>query len=77
MEMDRYGRMQPTTQGTWERIGRKHYQHVTGIEVVYRHNEWCWEIVGGKYDGHRFDRLWAAQHHALLGFEDAAAMLEP
>ncbi len=57
-------RMKPQTDGLWQRVGRKHYQHVTGIEIVYRPNLWLWEIIGGKYDGHRFERLWAAQHHA-------------
>jgi hypothetical protein len=60
-------RMKPQiNDGEWARVGRKHYRHASGIEIVYRHNEWLWEIVGGRYDGHRFDRLWAAQHHATL-----------
>lgn len=57
-------RMQPTTFGTWNKIAKKHYRHESGVEVIYRHNGWLWEIVGGKNDGLRYERLWAAQHAA-------------
>ena len=70
---DRYGRLSPVTTGTWERVGRKHYRHVTGIEVVYRSNAWTWEIVGGPEDGHRYSTLTIAQASALRHFKRAAA----
>lgn len=57
-------RMKHQHNGLWQSVGRKRYQHVSGVEIVYRHNFWLWEIVGGKYDGHRYERLWAAQHAA-------------
>ncbi len=54
-------RQKPCTEGVWERVGRKHYQHVAGPEVLYRHNDWLWEIVGTASDGERFSTLSAAQ----------------
>lgn len=57
-------RNKPITEGTWNKIASKHYRHESGVEVAYRPNSWVWEIVGGKYDGLRYDRLWAAQHQA-------------
>ena len=43
-------RMKPITQGTWNRIARKHYRHESGVEVIYRPNSWNWEVVGGAND---------------------------
>jgi hypothetical protein len=60
-------RQTPITSGTWNRIARKHYQHISGIQVIYRHNAWAWEVVGGKDDGHRYGTLSVAQHAATLG----------
>lgn len=57
-------RMQPITEGTWNRVAKKHYRHESGVEVIYRHNDWVWEIIGGRNDGLRYERLWAAQHAA-------------
>ena len=59
-------RMQPTTEGEWARVARKHYRHMSGVEIVYRPNLWLWEIVGGRNDGLKYERLWAAQHAATL-----------
>ena len=57
-------RMKPDTT-TWETIARKHYRHVTGIEVRYNCNLWQWEIIGGAEDGLFYSRLWVAQSSAL------------
>jgi len=65
---DRYGRLSPVTTGVWERIARKHYQHISGIEVIYRCNAWAWEIIGGPEDGRRYTGLAVAQHAATRHF---------
>jgi hypothetical protein len=71
MQVDRYGRLKPTTQGVWERVARKHYQHITGLEVIYRPNTWDWEVIGGPSDGFRFATLSVAQHAATMHFKGA------
>lgn len=53
----------------WSKVADKHYRHAGGVEVIYRHNAWMWEVVGGKNDGYRFKLLWVAQ--------EAAAVREP
>lgn len=58
-------RMKPITEGTWNRIARKQYRHISGIEVLYRHNSWVWEVVGGKNDGLCWTTLSHAQHFAV------------
>lgn len=35
-------RAKPITQGTWNRIARKHYRHIDGAEVRYDHNRFLW-----------------------------------
>lgn len=60
-------RQQPTASGTWNRIARKHYRHISGVEVIYRPNTWNWEVIGGQYDGLRWSTLSAAQHFAEKG----------
>jgi hypothetical protein len=57
-------RQQPITEGTWNRIARKHYRHINGAEVIYRPNSWNWEVIGGPNDGLRWTTLSAAQHFA-------------
>jgi len=64
-------RGEPTTKGTWIKVARKHYQHVTGIECRYDCNRWLWEIVGGAEDGRFYGTLWVAQHAAIRGLEAA------
>jgi hypothetical protein len=61
MQTDRFGRLKPITEGTWVKIARKHYRHVSGIEVRYDDNAWTWEVIGGKDDGHRYGTLSVAQ----------------
>ena len=48
--------------GSWNRIARKDYRHATGIRIVYRNNDYVWEIIGGARDGLRMESLWAARH---------------
>lgn len=64
-----FRRNKPTTEGTWVKIARKHYRHITGIEVRYNCNRWLWEIIGGPEDGSAYGTLWVAQHSALQGTE--------
>ena len=77
MNTDRYGRLKPTTEGTWERVGRKHYAHISGIEVLQRPNAYDWEIVGGPEDGHRYSTLSVAQYSALRHFTKVLSGREP
>ena len=51
--------------GRWVKVGSKHYRHETGIEMIYRHNDWVWEIRGGEFDGERYERLWPAVWRAV------------
>jgi hypothetical protein len=57
-------RQTPITSGTWNRIAKKHYRHIDGTEVIYRHNSWVWEVIGGPNDGLCWTTLSAAQHFA-------------
>ena len=43
--------------GQWNRIARKDYRHETGIRIVYRNNDYLWEIIGGARDGERYTTL--------------------
>jgi hypothetical protein len=59
--------MESTTQeerNMWSKIASKHYRHESGIEVIYRHNAWTWEVVGGRDDGHCYTTLRVAQYSA-------------
>ncbi len=66
-----FRRNKPTTQGTWIKVAKRHYQHVTGIECRYDCNRWLWEIIGGAEDGNFYGSLWVAQYSALRGMEAA------
>jgi hypothetical protein len=48
----------------WSKIANKTYQHTSGVQVIYRHNTWNWEIVGGREDGNTYKTLRVAQHYA-------------
>ena len=48
--------------GQWTRVARKDYRHVSGVRVVYRCNDYVWEIIGGAQDGLRFGPLHVARH---------------
>lgn len=50
------------TSGAWVKVGRKHYQHVTGLEIKYNHNAWAWETIGTVRPG-SYKALWAARWH--------------
>ena len=53
--------------GSWAKVGRKHYRHVSGAEVRYDHNGWAW--LADNVPGRAFDALWLAK----LECEKAAA----
>lgn len=38
-------RAQPTTAGTWAKIGRQHYRHMDGAEVRYDSTRWAWRVT--------------------------------
>lgn len=48
--------------GEWASIGRKHYRHISGVEVRYNCNRWMWEIVG--HHNQAWTALWVAKHYA-------------
>lgn len=64
-------RSKPATEGTWNRIARKHYRHMSGIEVRYDHNAWNWEIIGGPEDGYRYSTLTVAQLSATQHLKES------
>ena len=47
------------TDGAWAKAGRKHYRHVSGAEVRYDHNAWCWRA--SNVEGRVWDALWIAK----------------
>lgn len=57
--------------GAWVKVGRKHYRHVTGVEVVYDCNRWGWRIMAadGTSDGLVWSTLWVAAHYATKATE--------
>lgn len=57
-------RAKPCTSGEWARVARKHYRHVSGIEIAYDHMAWNWQIIGGREDGNRYPTLSVAQYSA-------------
>jgi hypothetical protein len=55
--------------GQWAKIGRKHYRHESGAEILYNNNRWLWEVVGAS-DG--WSALWVARHWVEKGFYASA-----
>jgi len=53
--------------GEWVKVGKKHYQHVSGVEVVYDHNRWVWCIKGGPKNNTCWSALWVAKHEVERG----------
>lgn len=47
--------------GSWNKVAKKTYKHISGVVIRYDYNAWLWEIVGGKFDGERYERLWPAR----------------
>jgi len=41
--------------------GKKHWIHVSGVQVKYDHNRWAWQVIGGAKCGLFFDTKWSAQ----------------
>lgn len=50
--------------GQWAVVARRHYRHLSGIEVAYDCNRWSWVVSGPGMDPERYERLWVAQHRA-------------
>lgn len=50
-----------TESGEWSKVGRKHYRHVSGVEVRYDVNAWGWRVDGGS---EVWDRLYVAKAEA-------------
>jgi hypothetical protein len=51
-------------QPDWMKVGRKHYLHGSGAEVVYDCNRWGWRLTGaGAFDG-LYVALWVAKGYA-------------
>lgn len=48
--------------GQWVKAARKDYRHASGARVVYRNNDYVWEIIGGAQDGMRYGPLWVARY---------------
>jgi hypothetical protein len=46
--------------GAWVKVNRKHYRHISGIEIAYDGNRWLWKVS----DGTAYTLLWAARHWA-------------
>lgn len=62
---------QMVNSGAWAKVGKKHYRHVSGVEVRYNCNRWLWEVVGAN-EGYTV--LWAARSRAeRLGLEQMPA----
>lgn len=45
----------------WKIIGRKHWSHLSGVQVKYDCNAWKWQVIGGAKCGNYYDTKWAAQ----------------
>lgn len=61
--------------GAWCKVERKHYRHVSGIEIAYDCNRWLWKVS----DGTCYSALWVARHWAeKMAREDmpAAGMVQ-
>jgi hypothetical protein len=47
--------------GAWNKVGKKHFRHVSGAEVRYDCNAWTWAVTGCAADGERYSALHAAR----------------
>lgn len=48
--------------GSWIKVARKHYRHVSGVEVKYDCNQRGWEV--STKPGYYYSVLWAARYEA-------------
>lgn len=46
--------------GAWVKVGRKHYEHISGAQIRYNCNRWVWEVVG--QPDAAWTLLWVARH---------------
>ena len=60
--------------GQWARVARKHYRHASGVEIVYRPNQYLWEVRGGARDGNRWETLEPARYYVERGFSRTGAV---
>ncbi len=44
--------------GDFVKVGKKHYRHVSGVEIKYNWTRWAWELP----DGRAWTLLWVAVH---------------
>ena len=61
--MMRHGRtdIEMVASGAWVKVGRKHFRHVSGVEVRYDSNAWLWKVSGGPWDRYGFEVLHGAR----------------
>jgi hypothetical protein len=45
---------------TWAKVGKRHYIHISGNEVIYDCNCWVWRLNGKE----GYSTLWAAKYAA-------------
>jgi len=67
--------------GAWVRVAKKHYRHVSGVEIVYRCNHWVWAVVEDGKPETRWSMLWVARYEAertatATGFRWDAPMVQ-
>jgi hypothetical protein len=60
--------------GQWAKIGKKHYRHVSGIEVWYDCNAWKWRTSLDKSLG--WSALWVARYEVERSHEATIAWCE-
>ena len=48
--------------GQWTRHAKRHYIHASGVQIIYRWNDYLWEVIGGAQDGNRWETLAPARH---------------
>lgn len=55
--------------GDWNKIGKKHYKNINGVEVKYDCNSYIWRVNGGV----GWSTLWAAveavDHNTWQGWQ--------
>jgi hypothetical protein len=66
MMMKRHGNTghEMVNSGAWVKVARKHYRHVSGVEVAYDCNRYIWKVS----DGTAWSSLWVARHNAEKHF---------
>lgn len=48
--------------GVWAKVGKQHYRHASGVEIVYDCNHWVWKIrTPDGCDAGAYTLLWVAR----------------